>query len=106
MSWNECWIQGLCVTVRGDLFVDDAFTQDGKALWGASKERWEGWKPGMRRQKWGAWPKPIPHSPAGTAVGTGSEELLFAHSALGCDGVLPAIGGVSPPCFAARWGGR
>ena len=80
----------------GGLFVDDAFTQEGKALWGASEERWEDWKTGMRREKREAWPN---------AVGTGSAELLFVHSALGCDGVPPAIG-VSPPCFAARWGGR
>ena len=30
MSRNECWIQGWCVTLRVDLFVEDAFTQDGK----------------------------------------------------------------------------
>jgi hypothetical protein len=77
----------------GDLFVDDAFTQDGKALWGASKEGWEGWKPGMRRQKRGPGQNPF-LIPSRNRRGHRQWELLFAHSALGCDGVLPAIGGV------------
>ena len=37
---------------QGDLFVDDAFTQDGKRCWVHLKERWGGLQP------WYATPKP------------------------------------------------